>query len=253
MSDVLIFNSITDFRNYRSSAKGVFGVVPTMGALHVGHGHLIQKSARENDVTVLTIYVNPTQFNNTEDLEKYPRTWEADLELAKKFGAHVVLAPKYQEIYPDQYRYKLTESDFSKILCGLHRPGHFDGVLTIVMKLLQITQADNSYFGEKDFQQFQLIKQMAEAFFVKTKVIGVKTVREIDGLAMSSRNMRLTAVGRKQAPLIYKALTEAKSSKDAIRILNAADIQVEYLEEHNGRRYVAAIIDGVRLIDNVEI
>ena len=102
-------------------------------------------------------------------------------------------------------------------------------------------------------QQFQLIKQMAEAFFVKTKVIGVKTVREIDGLAMSSRNMRLTAVGRKQAPLIYKALTEAKSSKDAIRILNAADIQVEYLEEHNGRRYVAAIIDGVRLIDNVEI
>lgn len=253
MSDLLVFTSITEFRAYRAKLKGSVGVVLTMGALHAGHASLIVRSAGENDVTVVTIYVNPTQFDNPEDLKKYPRTWEADLALAKKSGAQAVLAPSYEEIYPDQYRYKLTENVFSTKLCGAHRPGHYDGVLTIVMKLFQITQADQSYFGEKDFQQLQLIKDMANTFFLKTKVNACPTLRETSGLAMSSRNVRLTDAGKEKAPAIFQALTKSSTALVANEKLTAAGIEVEYLEEHFNRRFVAAFIDGVRLIDNVEI
>ncbi len=253
MSDLLVFRSIADFKVYRAGILGSVGLVPTMGALHAGHASLIQKSASENEVTVVTIYVNPTQFNSAEDFKKYPSTWQDDLELAKKAGAQVVLAPTYEEIYPDHYHYKLTENDFSKKLCGAHRPGHFDGVLTIVMKLFQITQAEQSYFGEKDFQQLQLIKEMAKAFLLKTNVNGCPTLRETSGLAMSSRNIRLTETGKEKAPAIYRALTKAPTITEAVQYLTEAGIEIEYLEEHFNRRFVAAFIDGVRLIDNVPI
>lgn len=253
MSDLLVFRSITDFQNYRASIQGRVGIVPTMGALHAGHASLIERSVRENDVTIVSIYVNPTQFNNPNDLAKYPRTWDADLQLIKKCGAQVVLAPTYEEIYPDQYHFRLTEDDFSTLLCGAHRPGHFTGVLTIVMKLFLITQADQSYFGEKDFQQLQLIRNMVGAFFLKVNVNGCPTLREESGLAMSSRNTTLTAAGKEKASAIYQALTTSATIPEARKRLVEAGFEVEYLEEHFNRRFVAAFIEGVRLIDNVQI
>ena len=165
MSNIKVFTSIAEFSSYRDSLgqSQKVGFIPTMGALHAGHAELIRRSAAENDQSVLSIFVNPTQFHNPDDLQKYPRTLEQDLIVAGNNGATAVLTPTFTEIYPDEYRYQLTENSFSKILCGLHRPGHFDGVLTVVMKLLQIVRANRAYFGEKDFQQFQLISEMAKA------------------------------------------------------------------------------------------
>lgn len=255
MNDILVFESILDFISYRNKhfASKKIGFVPTMGALHEGHASLLRKSSEENEITVLSIYVNPTQFNNLDDLKKYPRTWEADLETAKKCKTNIIISPKYEEMYSDNYRYKITESEFSKILCGAHRPGHFDGVLTVVMKLLNIVSADKAYFGEKDFQQLQLIKDMTKNFFLKTEIIPCPTLRESDGLAMSSRNVRLSPIGRKKAPAIYEALKNSKSIHEAREKLKNQNIEVEYLEEHFGRRFIAAFIDQVRLIDNVSI
>lgn len=255
MSDLKIFNSIADFirfRNENLKFKKV-GFVPTMGALHAGHASLLKESAADCEVTVLSIYVNPTQFNNPDDLKKYPRTWEADLQLAQQNGAQIVISPQYEEMYSDNYRYKVTENEFSKILCGVHRPGHFDGVLTVVMKLLNIVDADRAYFGEKDFQQLQLIKDMTKNFFMKTEIVACPTLREKDGLAMSSRNVRLTETGRLKAPAIFAALKNSKSAAEAREQLQKQNIEVEYLEEHFGRRFIAAFIDQVRLIDNVQI
>lgn len=255
MNDLRIFESIADFIKYRDQnlTSKTVGFVPTMGALHAGHASLLQRSAKENEVTVLSIYVNPTQFNNPEDLKKYPRTWEADLEVALKNGTAMVISPKYEEMYADNYRYKVTENEFSKMLCGAHRPGHFDGVLTIVMKLLNIVRAQKAYFGEKDYQQLQLIKDMTDSLFMKTEIVPCPTLRETDGLAMSSRNVRLSEVGRKKAPAIYSALRNSKSVHEAREKLQKENIEVEYLEEHFGRRFIAAFIDQVRLIDNVQI
>ncbi len=255
MSDLKVFESIAEFIKYRDQnllSKKV-GFVPTMGALHEGHASLLRKSSQENEFTVLSIYVNPTQFNNPDDLKKYPRTWEADLEIAKESGANIVISPKYEEMYSDNYRYKVTEAEFSKILCGAHRPGHFDGVLTVVMKLLNIVSANKAYFGEKDYQQLQLIKDMTKNFFMKTEIVPCPTLREKDGLAMSSRNVRLTTAGRQKAPALYEALTNSKSVNEAREKLQLKNIEVEYLEEHFGRRFIAAFIDQVRLIDNVSI
>lgn len=255
MNNLKVFNSIANFTTYRNSfsQSQKVGFVPTMGALHDGHAELIKRCAAENDLCILSIFVNPTQFNNPEDLDKYPRTPEEDLLLAAKCGATAVLTPAFNEIYADNYRFQLSENSFSKKLCGLHRPGHFDGVLTVVMKLLQIVRAEKAYFGEKDFQQFLLIAEMAKTFFLQTQVIGCKTVREADGLAMSSRNVRLSAEGRKKAPLLYQALIDFKENEKAVGFLNANGIEVEYLEELYNRKFIAAHIDGVRLIDNVEI
>lgn len=255
MSEIKIFHSISEFSKYRSSLSSpmTVGFVPTMGALHNGHASLLKKSAAENQITILSIFVNPTQFNNPDDLKKYPRTWEADVELAKASGANVILSPQYEELYADNYRFQLSEKEFSKNMEGLHRPGHFDGVLTVVMKLLMIVRANRAYFGEKDFQQFQLIRDMAKNFFLQTEVIGCATVREADGLAMSSRNVRLSAEARKNAPALFKVLTEYSDTAKARDLLKQNGIELEYLEEHNGRRYIAAYLEGIRLIDNVQI
>lgn len=255
MNNVKIFNSIKEFILFRDSLNNNLkvGFVPTMGALHQGHANLIKRCAAENDIAVLSIFVNPTQFNNPEDLKKYPRTFEQDVKVAAENGAQIIISPAFEEIYPDNYKYQISENSFSKILCGQHRPGHFDGVLTVVMKLLQITNPNKAYFGEKDFQQLQLIKDMAKAFFLRTQIVACETIREDDGLALSSRNVRLSAEGRKQAPSIYKALVKYSDTSEAKEFLKSNAIDVEYLEEHFNRRFIAANIDGVRLIDNVEV
>lgn len=233
------------------SAKTI-GFVPTMGALHAGHFSLLERSRRENEVSVLSIYVNPTQFDNKDDLQKYPLTFERDLEAAAKAGVDYVLAPTFEQIYPDGYVYKVTESALSQKLCGAHRPGHFDGVLTVVMKLLNLVRADRAYFGEKDFQQLQLVRGMVEAFFMATEIVPVPTMREQDGLAMSSRNVNLPAEARALAPLFFQALKTARSSEDARGALGRAGFDVDYIEDIGNRRYGAVRIGGVRLIDNVE-
>ncbi len=228
------------------------GFVPTMGALHAGHVSLIERSVSENDVTVASIFVNPTQFNDPKDLEKYPRTFEADLAALSKAGADYLLYPEFSELYPDGYRYKVSESEQSLVLCGAHRPGHFDGVLTVVMKLLNLAGCANAYFGEKDYQQLQLVKGMVDAFFLPVRIVACATRREEDGLAMSSRNTRLAPEDRARAPEFSRILADSGLTCDmAGARLRDAGFEVDYVEERWGRRLGAVKIGGIRLIDNV--
>ena len=253
---MMIFETVKTFQAWRSTLPRdqTLGFVPTMGALHSGHESLLQFSVHDNDVTVLSIFVNPTQFNNPNDLKNYPITYEQDLAVAKKLGVNAVFAPKnMNELYPDQYRFKITESEFSTQLCGAHRPGHFDGVLTVVMKLFQIVQPTRAYFGEKDHQQLTLIKDMVSSFFMPVEVIPCPTVREVSGLAMSSRNLRLTPEEIQVAPKLYQTITEIKDREQVIKTLSDYGFKIDYLEDRNHRRYVAAALGKVRLIDNVEL
>jgi pantoate--beta-alanine ligase len=245
-------NSWLRQRRTLRSANLTIGFVPTMGALHAGHLALLARSREESDVTVLSIYVNPTQFDNKEDLKKYPATIEHDLELARTVGVSFVLLPTYKQIYPDGYRYQVTESELSEKLCGAHRPGHFDGVLTVVLKLLNLVQADRAYFGEKDFQQLTLVRGLTEAFFIDTEIVAVPTVREHDGLAMSSRNVNLPLDARNLAPLFYEALKTASTAAVAEELLIRQGFAIDYIQDIDNRRYGAVKIGGVRLIDNVE-
>lgn len=240
-------------KKLRSQMTETVGFVPTMGALHSGHADLIQHSVIENLSTIVSIFVNPTQFNNKEDLNKYPKTFEQDLQLCNDLGVRYLFYPDFHSIYPEDYKYKISENEFSHILCGAHRPGHFDGVLTVVMKLLNICNPTKSYFGEKDFQQLHLIKGMCQAFFLDTEIVTVPTVRENSGLAMSSRNTRLSPFGLEKAALIYQIILQAKSSEEAQKLLLESDFEIDYVTDYFGRRFVAASIEGVRLIDNVQI
>lgn len=243
-----LFENLAEWQAFRADLSGDVGFVPTMGALHDGHASLVRRAVAENAHTLVSIFVNPTQFNDPNDLKKYPRMLEADIALLKAENADFVLLPTREALYPDDYRYRISENPFSTKLCGKHRPGHFDGVLTIVMKLLQLAKAKRAYFGEKDYQQFRLIRDMAEAFFLDTQIVPCLTLREPDGLAMSSRNQLLSAEERQLAPLVYQALQTNDRT-----LLEQAGFVVDYLEEHDGRRYVAATIGTTRLIDNVEI
>jgi pantoate--beta-alanine ligase len=228
------------------------GFVPTMGALHQGHQSLVERSVRENNITVVSVFVNPVQFNNTNDLETYPKTWDEDCRLLETAGADYMFAPDYAELYPDEYRYRLTETALSKTLCGKSRPGHFDGVLTVVMKLLQVFRPDRAYFGEKDYQQFLLVDGMAKAFFLRTEIVPCPIVRETSGLACSSRNRRLSAAGRAHAPLFYRALSSGRTSTEIREQLEKDGFRVDYVTETAGRLYGAVYLEEVRLIDNVE-
>jgi pantoate--beta-alanine ligase len=249
-----ILRTPEEFRSWRQGLGGSeVGFVPTMGALHAGHVSLLDRARAENDVTVLSIFVNPTQFNDKKDFEKYPITWEADLSVATKAQVDAVFAPPASVMYPDDYKYKITERDFSRELCGASRPGHFDGVLTVVMKLLQVVQPMRAYFGEKDFQQLTLIQGLVKAFFLPVEIVPVATMRESDGLAMSSRNVRLTPEQREKAPLIYRLLREGKSAADVRRGLEAEGWKVDYVEDRGDRRFAAVFVGDVRLIDNVQL
>ncbi|MGZ3689254.1 MAG: pantoate--beta-alanine ligase, partial [Bdellovibrionota bacterium] len=201
-----IFESVAEWKKFRPELSGGLGFVPTMGALHEGHLSLCERSREENAGTLVSLFVNPTQFNDPRDLERYPRTLEADLEKLTRAGVDYVLCPSSSELYPDDYRFRVSESEKSVLLCGAHRPGHFDGVLTVVLKLLNLAGADAAYFGEKDFQQLTLIREMTEALFHPTRIVGCPTVREADGLAMSSRNRLLSPEARKLAPALASVL-----------------------------------------------
>jgi pantoate--beta-alanine ligase len=248
-----VFKSVAEWQEFRRTLKGTVGFVPTMGALHDGHGSLLRQARVENDHVVLSVYVNPTQFNDPKDLEKYPQTLDADVALATRAGVDFVIAPTYAQMYPDGYHYRVTENEFSRELCGAHRPGHFDGVLTVVMKLLNFVSPTRAYFGEKDFQQLTLIRGMVEAFFLPYEIVACPTVREKDGLAMSSRNVNLSPEARARSVAFPAALREETSASTARSRLEREGFEVDYIEDRNHRRYGAVRIGGVRLIDNVDI
>jgi pantoate--beta-alanine ligase len=185
-------------------------LVPTMGALHAGHVELIKRARRDNGVVVVSIFVNPLQFNNRDDLARYPRTLESDVALCRELGVDIVFAPSVAEVYPQPLECSVDVGRLADHLCGKFRPGHFRGVATVVLKLFEMVQPDVAYFGEKDAQQLAIIKRLAADFNLPVAVIEVPTVREADGLALSSRNRHLSADERALAPSLYHALVEAK-------------------------------------------
>ncbi len=248
-----IISSINEWRQLRKTFPydQSVGFVPTMGNLHPGHLSLLEKSRAENQTSVLSIFINPTQFNDKSDFEKYPKTLEDDLRLAEQAKIDFVLLPQEKDIYPEGYQFKIVENKISQILEGKHRPGHFDGVLTIVMKLLSLVKPHRAYFGEKDYQQFQLIKEMCAAFFMDIDIIPCPTVRLPSGLAISSRNNLLKASDLKQSEQFSFYLKSGESEAIIQSNLEKAGFKVEYIEKWNNRLYGAVKIGNVRLIDNI--
>lgn len=207
-----VFDKIVDLQNelfdLRKEGKTV-GLVPTMGALHEGHGSLIKRSAKDNDVTVVSVFLNPTQFNDKSDLERYPRNLKADCKLAEECGAQIVFAPSVNEMYPTPDTRHFDFPPQTTVMEGAKRPGHFNGVCQVVSRLFYIVRPDRAYFGEKDWQQIAVVKRLVKYINVPVQIVECPIVREKDGLAMSSRNSLLTPEERAIAPNIYKALKES--------------------------------------------
>lgn len=249
-----IFRSLDEWISVRNDlpANLSLGFVPTMGNLHPGHRSLLITSKEENDYTLASIFINPTQFNRADDFTHYPRTLAADLELIEQAGVDYCLLPTEQAIYADGYRYQVQETKLCQLMEGKHRPGHFTGVLTIVMKLLNLARPQRAYFGEKDYQQYLLIREMAAAFFMNVEIKTCPTIREASGLAYSSRNNRLTPAQRIVAERFAQIFHQEKSCELIIEELQSHDIAVEYLEDYEGRRFTAVKIGDIRLIDNYE-
>jgi pantoate--beta-alanine ligase len=224
-----------------------------MGALHRGHASLVERCRAENDIVVVSIFVNPSQFNDATDLERYPRTLDRDLALLESLGTDEVIVPGVGEMYPEGYRFRMEPPGDDLVLEGAHRPGFLQGVLTVVLKLLNLAGAGRAYFGEKDYQQLRVVTAMTEDFFLPTQIVPCPTVREESGLAMSSRNERLSPQGRAKAAYLFHALTTAATCEQAKADLEARGFLVEYVEERWARRLAAVHLEGVRLIDNVPI
>lgn len=276
---MLLIESISELRHHLAQAriKGkLVGFVPTMGCLHQGHGALIRQAASENDVTVVSIFLNPTQFSCPQDYSTYPRTLKKDVILAEEAGASVVFAPQQSEIYPSGFQTFVDIRELSKPLCGNHRPGHFVGMATIVLKLFNIVQPDRAYFGQKDYQQACIVTQMAKDLNLTVDVITCDTVREETGLACSSRNVRLSKDDKKRAPAIYRLLSEAarmieqgisascELERHIRKSLESEGFQVDYVEIVDSHTLlsvenidnevliaVAAFLGETRLIDNI--
>ena len=247
-----IIRTPEEFKEVRKSlhAKKI-GFVPTMGGLHNGHLSLIKRAISENDVSVVSVYLNPTQFNDKKDLETYPANFDDDCALLEKAGVDYLFAPTYPAMYPDDYKYMVTEKDFSKELCGAKRPGHFDGVLTVVMKLLNIVRPTKAYFGEKDYQQYRLLDGMVKAFFMDVELVPCPIVREANGLAISSRNRKLSKEGLEKAPRFHEILSSGKSEAEITKELEEAGFKVDYVNKKENRLYAAVFLEDVRLIDNI--
>ena len=263
----------------RAQGKKV-GLVPTMGALHAGHASLVKRSVSENGVTVVSVFVNPTQFNDKNDLEKYPRTLDADCRLLEECGADFAFAPSVSEMYPEPDTRVFDLGEVANVMEGPMRPGHFNGVAQVVSKLFSMVNPDKAYFGEKDFQQIAVIRKMVKLCGFNIEIVDCPIKREDDGLALSSRNVRLTENDRKIAPLIYKTLVEsvtfakshsvAETQKFVTDTLNAIDgFEVEYYEivdpvtmqpiekwkdSVNGAPHgcITVYCGDVRLIDNIK-
>ena len=232
----------------RQAGKKI-GLVPTMGALHEGHASLVRRAVAENDIVVVSDFVNPTQFNDKNDLLKYPRTLEADCELLEKEGAAYVFAPSVEEIYPEPDTRQFSYAPLDTVMEGKYRPGHFNGVCQIVSKLFMIVEPDKAYFGEKDFQQLAIIREMVKQMQFPLEIIGCPIVREADGLALSSRNARLTDEQRQQALNISRTLFQSKEYavshtvaetqqfvEDAIAA--SEGLELEYFELVDGKKRI---------------
>ncbi len=264
-------------RQWRCEGASV-AVVPTMGALHEGHLSLVRVALEKADRVIVTLFVNPKQFDSAADLAAYPRTENEDAAKLAPLGAHLLYAPDAAEIYPDGFATTISVDGVSGGMCGAFRPGHFDGVATVVAKLFLQTSADMAFFGEKDFQQLHVVRRIARDLDIPITVVGCSTVREADGLALSSRNVRLTPPERQAAPKLASALLDAaeqlargapvKPTLAGAReaILSAGYAQVEYLElraeedlralhdlDRPARLLVAAWLGATRLIDNVKV
>jgi pantoate--beta-alanine ligase len=224
-----------------------------MGALHRGHGSLVERCRAENDIVAVSIFVNPSQFNDATDLERYPHTLDQDLALLESLGADEVIIPSVAELYPNGYCFRVEPGSRDLVLEGAHRPGFLQGVMTVVLKLFNLVGADRAYFGEKDYQQLKTVTEMTQEFFLATQIIPCPTVREESGLAMSSRNTRLSPEARNRAAYLYRALITAASCAEARAALVAQGFMVEYVEERWARRLAAVHLEGVRLIDNVPV
>ena len=250
-----ILTRISDWQNWRDAIPSTqrVGLVPTMGALHAGHRSLITRCRQENDICTVSLFVNPTQFNDQNDLANYPNTFEADRKMCEAEGVDAIFFPNYSELYPDDYRYRVSESEVSRLLCGSHRPGHFDGVLSVVMKLLNLARPHRAYFGEKDWQQLQLVKGMVDAFFMPVVIVGCPTVRETDQLALSSRNLRLSKAHRRIAAGFPRLLATRAPAEEVAHLLEADGFEVDYVQDFEGRRCAAIHCGGVRLIDNLPL
>ena len=250
------------------------GLVPTMGALHQGHKALIRQSVEDNDITITSIFVNPLQFNNQNDLVNYPKTLSSDLKILEEIKCDIAYCPSEKEMYPSPSKLKIGFSEFSDKLEGKFRPGHFEGVAVIVMKFFNQIQPTTAYFGLKDYQQFLLIKKIVRELSYPIKLVGIPTVRESSGLAMSSRNLKLSSDGRKTAASIYQGLVlgkelcqQRKSIVEIKQLLmefysSIKGLDIEYLEildenledpseNTDTIACIAAYVEGVRLIDNL--
>lgn len=253
------------------------GFVPTMGALHEGHISLVKKCCEQNDVCIVSIFVNPTQFNNPTDLEKYPRTIEEDTKILKEAGADIVFVPSVQEIYPEPDNRQFDFGLLDKVMEGKFRPGHFNGVAQVVSRLFDIVKPDRAYFGEKDFQQLAIIRQMVRQLNIPVEIVPMPIRREDSGLAMSSRNQRLTDDQKNEAVNIYRILSESKAlynqkTVEEVRtcvvesINKIAFLEVEYFEVVDGNTLqqivdwkdtdyavgcITVFCGEVRLIDNI--
>jgi pantoate--beta-alanine ligase len=281
---MLIFNKKSDLSAFLSPLthqNKSIGFVPTMGALHEGHLSLLKKSLEENDITVISIFVNPTQFNNADDLEKYPRTLEEDVKkMGKISDSIIVYAPSVSDIYEGNTVSESFEYDgLEHQMEGQHRPGHFDGVGTIVKRLFEIIKPTTAYFGEKDFQQLQIVKKLVAKNHLPITVIGCPIYREANQLAMSSRNERLSENERNQAGLIYQTLIQARDKFQKENVESATQLVLQTFEKHplfdleyfvisdektllpcvtkeknkNYRAFIAVFVNNIRLIDTISL
>jgi len=278
--EMIVVETVDKLRAFLAAARAEgksIGLVPTMGALHEGHASLVKRSVEENDVTVVSVFVNPTQFNDKGDLERYPRTLDADCALLSSLGANYVFAPSVEEVYPEPDTRVFDFAPLDKVMEGVYRPGHFNGVAQIVSKLFMYVEPDRAYFGEKDFQQLAIIREMVRQLGFKLQVVGCPIVREKDGLALSSRNTLLTPEQRITALAISKTLfasldyaklhtlTETKQMVEQA-IAGTEGLELEYYEVVDGNTlqpvvswddtdYIVGCITvycgKVRLIDNI--
>jgi pantoate--beta-alanine ligase len=279
---VKIFNKIGATREYLESVSEsgkTIGFVPTMGALHEGHLSLLKRSKQDNDITTCSIFVNPIQFNNPEDLEKYPHTLKSDIRVLESLGCDMVFTPSVEEMYPEPETTVYDFGHLDKVMEGKYRYSHFNGVAIVVRRLFEIIRPNRAYFGEKDFQQLIIIQKMVEMLDLDVEIIPCPILRESDGLAMSSRNTRLTSRQRKVAPVIHKTMLDVKTKVrtmpfDEIKkwvkqnINKQPEMKLEYIEivdeqtllpisscDENKRcsACIAVYLGEVRLIDNIKL
>lgn len=277
MDTIVSKKALTSFVNESKAEGKTIGLVPTMGALHEGHLSLVRSAKQSTDVVIVSIFVNPTQFNNPQDLETYPRTLETDCALLKEAGVNVVFTPEIKEMYPAEDTRVFDFGDLDRVMEGAFRPGHFNGVAQIVSKLFDAVNPDKAFFGDKDFQQLAIIQRMVKDYGYDVEVVPCAIVREEDGLAMSSRNQRLTPEHREAAPEIYKALQSSLKQKSKFSVEEAKQfvinevnnnplLEVEYFDIVNGSTLkpisnwdecdtifgcIAVFAGDIRLIDNI--